>query len=307
LTDSKNEKINIGCLKIFKLLYLLYQDKAYYKDVVEIFKDEIEEKSPNNIQVILNKNMNALKVFGLKIQKENNKYKLCNSIYSMKLTDEDIKSISILENSIKEFPTKEIKDSASAFIKDIVLRMDSENKIKLSNLNNKYDFSFYYKDLKEQINRAEELVKKNAHVDIVYLKNNKNYECGGEIKEVLYDSKNVSIIVTDIIKNERYIIPLSNIIQMLESPSLATGKEPTTTVVYKLKNRLAKTYKIKDNEYSQGFNENGEQTIVCKNEPFDRLLNRLMRYSYNCEIISPKFLREQMKELINEALKRYDK
>ena len=81
MTDSKNEKINIGCLKIFKLLYLLYQDKAYYKDVVEIFKDEIEEKSPNNIQVILNKNMNALKVFGLKIQKENNKYKLCNSIY----------------------------------------------------------------------------------------------------------------------------------------------------------------------------------------------------------------------------------
>lgn len=79
-----------------------------------------------------------------------------------------------------------------------------------------------------------------------------------------------------------------------------------TTVVYKLKNRLAKTYKIKENEYSDGYDESGNLIVINKNEPFDLLLNRLMRYMYNCEIISPKQLRDKMIEKINDTLKNYE-
>ena len=305
MTNPKNEKINIGCLKIFKLLVLLYKDEAYYKDVVEIFKDELEEKSTNNIQVILNKNINVLRVFGIKIRKIKDKYKLCSNLYSMDFADEDIKAINLLINSVKNFPNKETQDNINTLVNDIMLRMSDANKIKLASLQDKYDFSFCYSSTKEQINKAEKLCKDHLYVSLIYIKNNKNHECRGEAKELIFGSKNVSIVIADIIKNEKYIIPLANIIQLKESPSITTNKELTTTVVYKLKNRLAKTYKIKSNEYSQGFDSEGSQTIVCKNEPFEQLLKRLMRYSYNCEIISPKFLREQMKELINEALNRY--
>ena len=287
------------------MLALLYEDKAYYKDVVEIFTDELEEKSTNNIQVILNKNINVLRVFGIKIRKEKNKYKLCSNLYSMKFSDEDIKAINILAKYAKNFPNKDVQDNIALFVNDIMLRMNNSDKIKFTNLQDKYDFTFCYSSTKEQINEAERLCKNHLHVNLIYLKNNKNYECRGEAKELIYDPKNVSIVIADIIKNEQYLIPLSNIIQLKESPSAATNKELTTTVVYKLKNRLAKTYKIKSNEYSQGYDDEGNQTIICKNEPFDKLLSRLMRYSYNCEIISPKFLREQMVELINQALNRY--
>ena len=306
MTNPKNEKINIGCLKIFKLLFLLYEDRAYYKDVVEIFKDEIGEKSSNNIQVILNKNMNALRVFGIKVRKEKNKYRLHSSLYSMNFTPEDIKSINLLNASKDNFPDKDVQNNISHFIKHLILRMNNKDKTQLSKLKTNYDFSFYYSDLKTQIQQAETLCKNGFHVDIIYIKNNNNYECSGEAKEVLYDSKNVSIVISNIIKNEQYVIPLSNILQLKESPLKSTNKELTTTVVYKLKDRLAKTYKLKENEYSRGFDKDGNQTIVCRNEPFDSLLKRLMRYSFSCEILTPKFLREQMKTLIKEALKNYE-
>ncbi len=70
---------------------------------------------------------------------------------------------------------------------------------------------------------------------------------------------------------------------------------------------VAKTYKIKENEYSDGYDEDGNLVVINKNEPFDKLLNRLMRYSYNCEIISPKPLRDKMINKINETLMNYER
>ena len=63
---KNNPKLNDGCIKMFKLLLLLYQDKADYESVKDIFKNDFDdEQSTNNIQVVLNKYLNTLKVFGI--------------------------------------------------------------------------------------------------------------------------------------------------------------------------------------------------------------------------------------------------
>lgn len=285
---------------------LLYEDRAYYQDVIQIFRDELNEKSTNNVQVVLNKYINALKVFGLKISKENNKYKMDNSLYSINFTSEDIHSIGILASSCENFPEDTTCKNITTFLKNLKLRMNNKDKYQLDVIHNNNDFSFYYKDLKQQIEKAEQLCKGEFLVDLIYIKNQQSFKCRGRAKEVIYNSKNVHLEVYDITKNEKLDIPLTNILSIKECPSKLKTMEITTTVVYKLKNRLAKTYKIKENEHSEGFNDKGEQTIICKNEPFDVLLSRLMRYSYNCEIISPKFLRDKMKELIEQTLERYN-
>ena len=78
-----SQKLNDGCIKIFKLLELLYQDKADYQSVINIFIDDFnEDQTTNNIQVVLNKYLNTLKVFGLNVVKENNKFTLFNSFYA---------------------------------------------------------------------------------------------------------------------------------------------------------------------------------------------------------------------------------
>lgn len=305
---KNNKKLNEGCLKIFQLLELLYEDKADYDSVISIFKDEFADQSTNNIQVILNKNMNALKVFGIKVIKENNKYKMLSSLYSMPFTLDDLKAISIITNSIKEFPDEEIDKNILSFINNIQFRMGNEDKNTLNNLsqNRNYDFSFYYSNIKDQVEQCQKICKEGFIINVFYISKGQEISCKCTPQEVLYDTKNAYLKVYDTISRQNLEIPITNILSIAKLPQIAKKVEMTTTVVYKLKNRLAQTYKLKETETSEGLNANGELIVINKGEPFDKLLQRLMRYSYNCEIVSPKNLREEMIKLINETLNNYE-
>ncbi len=305
---KNNKKLNEGCLKIFQLLELLYEDKADYDSVISIFKDEFADQSTNNIQVILNKNMNALKVFGIKVIKENNKYKMLSSLYSMPFTLDDLKAISIITNSIKEFPDEEIDKNILSFINNIQFRMGNEDKNTLNNLsqNRNYDFSFYYSNIKDQVEQCRKICKEGFIINVFYISKGQEISCKCTPQEVLYDTKNAYLKVYDTISRQNLEIPITNILSIAKLPQIAKKVEMTTTVVYKLKNRLAQTYKLKETETSEGLNANGELIVINKGEPFDKLLQRLMRYLYNCEIVSPKNLREEMIKLINETLNNYE-
>ena len=78
-----------------------------------------------------------------------------------------------------------------------------------------------------------------------------------------------------------------------------------TTIVFRIKNRLARNYKLRDWERLDKIEGDGSHVIVNKNEDLNNLLKRIMRYGTECEIISPKFMREDMIELINRTLAKY--
>lgn len=305
---KNNKKLNEGCLKIFHLLELLYNDKADYDSVVSIFKDEIDETSVNTIQVNLNKYFNTLKIFGIKIKKENNKFKLLSSLYSMNFTIEDLKAISLLTTSVNSFPDIDLTQDVNEFLQSLEARMNNEDKNKLNELkqNTPTDNSFYYTDLREQIKECEQVCKENCKITVIYKKRKKEIRCKCTPKDVVYDSKNAYLKVHDYIKHNLIEIPINSILTIIKSPSVASTIEMNTTVIYKLKNRLAKTYKLKEDETSEGFDEDGNQTIINKSGNIDNLIPRLLRYSYDCEIISPKHLREEMKRIINETISLYE-
>ncbi len=304
---TKNKKLNAGCLKIFELLNLLYEDKADYNRVIEIFKDDLVETSTNNVQVVLNKYMNTLKVFGIKVVKQNNKFKLLSSLYSMNFSADDLKAISILANSVQDFPDEDLANDIKSFLNVFELRMSNDDKKVLNALcqNSNYDFSFYYSEMKDQIEQCKNLCTDKLMINVLFIKDGEQVLCKCTPKEVLYDAKKVYLKVYDASKRQNYELPLSSILSISKLPQKANSIEMTTTVVYKLKNKLAKRYVLKDGEVSQGIDENGEQTIVNNGEPFEKLLKRLMRYSFDCEIISPKPLREQMIKMINDTLENY--
>lgn len=302
-----NQKLNNGCIKIFKLLELLYQDKADYQSVIEIFIDDLkEDQTTNNIQVVLNKYINTLKVFGLNIVKENNKFILKNGLYSIPFTQDDLKTIGILTKLSQNFPDKNISQNIQNLLQELDFRMNENDKNKLKNISKNYNFSFYYSDLEEKINYCEQICKENFVIIIIYLKGGKEEKCKCYPKEIFYEPNKAFLNVYDPISHENINIQIDNILTIAKQPQIANSTELATTVVYKLKNRLAKTYKIKENEYSNGLDSEGNLVIINKNEPFDLLLKRLMRYSFNCEIISPKHLRDKMIEQINKTLENYN-
>lgn len=304
---NNNEKLNNGCLKIFKFLELLYEDKAYYEDVINIFKDEIGDKSDNNLQVVLNKHINTLKVFGMKIVKQNNKYVLESGLFTMELTKSDLKSISILSKIAENYPDKKCVKNINDFIKAVELRVNNEDKYLLTNYAKNYNFPFYYQDIKAQIEDCKRICEKNCLTEITYRKNKKILKIKCQPIEIIYDTKTVNILVYDTQKHAQVKISLPNILNIVENPSSCSGKTICTTVVFRLKGKLAKIYKMRPHEYLRNKEPDGSVVIVNKDEPFDELIARLMRYMNLCEIISPQFMRDKMIETINETLNKYKK
>lgn len=284
---------------------LLYEDKAEYSAVCNIFKEDINQ-TDNNIQVVLNKYMNALRVFGIKVVKNKNKFVMENSLYSLPFSLADLKSINLLSASCKDFPDNDTIQSVEKFLQNILIRMSNEDKNKMNNIFNKYDFSFYYSDLRSQIEQCEKVCKEKFVVDIIYINKKQEYKCRCNPKEVLYESKQAYFEVYDINKKEKLEIPISNILSLVILPQKTNPAELSTTVVFKVKGPLAKNYKLKANEYSNGFDKDGSQIIVNKNEPFDKLFARLIRYGTKCEIMTPKFLRNDFIKLIDDMLDKYN-
>ena len=265
--------MNDGCIKIFKLIKLLYEDKADYQSVIDIFIDDFnEDQTTNNIQVVLNKYLNTLKVFGLNVVKENNKFILKNGLYSIPFSNDDLISIGILTKLSENFPDKDISQNIQKLLQELNFRMDESHKNKLKNISKNYNFSFFYSNLEEKIDYCKQICKENFVVVIIYLKNNEEVKCKCTSKEIIYEPEGAFLKVYDAISHENINIPITNILTISKQPQIANSTELTTTVVYKLKNRLAKTYKIKENEYSDGYDKDGNLTIINKNEPFDILL-----------------------------------
>ena len=160
--------------------------------------------------------------------------------------------------------------------------------------------------MKEKIKHCQQICQDKYITEVFYIHNSQEVRCKCTPKEILYGPQEVYLRIYDIVKRENVDIPISNILSIIKQPQIANSTELTTTVVYKLKNRLAKTYNLKENERTNGIDEKGELIVVNKNEDFDNLISRLMRYAGNCEIMSPKPIREKMQAVINETLANYE-
>jgi predicted DNA-binding transcriptional regulator YafY len=102
-----------------------------------------------------------------------------------------------------------------------------------------------------------------------------------------------------------YEIPVENIKSINQLPTSGNSAVMPTTIVFRIKNRLAKNYKMRPWESLEKIEENGNLIIINKNEDLQFLLKRLMRYGVECEIISPKFFKEEMINQINKTLSNY--
>lgn len=283
---------------------MLYEDKANYNDVMQIFTDDDKDKQ----HVMLNKFINTFKVFGIKIKKVDNKFIMQNNPFGLKLDLNDIRAINLFEKFTEILPKGKTKSNMEAFLKMIESKFDDKASELYATINSKNtaDFSFYYSDFRDQIEKCEMLCQDNSIVDLKYLNKGKTIHCRCHAKQMIYDNKNAYIQVYKLNDRQLENILLSNIIVIERIPNQQSRMEIQTSVTYKIRGRLAKAYNIKENEYVQETFEDGSKIIVSKNEPTEQILQRLIRYSNDCVILTPKYLRTKMIDMINDTLKNYE-
>lgn len=283
---------------------MLYEDKAYYNDVMRIFTEDENDKE----HVILNKYLNTLKVFGIKVKKENNKFILLNNSFGLTFDIDDVKSVNIFEQFAKALPNGKTKNNLESFLKMILSRFDDKTNELYTTINStsNSDFSFYYTAQREQIEKCERFCQDNLNVDIKYLKKGKTYYAYAKAKQVIYDNKTAYLQIYKLQDSQLENIAIQNIISLTQSNNVENPMEITPTVTYKIKGRLAKAYNLKENEYVRETLDDGSKIIVNRNEPADQILYRLIRYSNDCVILAPNSLKNKMIDMINETLKNYE-
>ena len=68
MTKKLTEKYNDSCIKIFEFIKMLYNGEVEFKTVLDHFSDG-QYDGTSNTHVTLNKYLNTLKIFGIKVKK----------------------------------------------------------------------------------------------------------------------------------------------------------------------------------------------------------------------------------------------
>lgn len=302
-----SEKYNEACIKIFNMLKLLSGGTAAYEDIIEIFNPD--ESSPNSgAHVILNKYLNTLKIFGININKSKNIYYLQNSFFSLNLDKNDVQMLQLMKSSGDILSNDKQKEQYDSFIKDIEMRLTSVSREMLHDSNDESNIkrSEYFTQYRDIIARCETYCFENQKLEVSFSHENKEYKVICNPREITYKSKKAYLSVFNHLSRQIFEVPVDSIISIKQMPVISKGREIAMTVVYKIRNSLAKAYRLKEWESTDGkIDEDGWLTIVNNNEDFDVLIKRLMRYDYNCKVVSPKNFKERMITTIDDTLANY--
>lgn len=302
-----SEKYNDSCIKIFSLIKLLLNDDAEYSKVMSIFAEEASANI-STFPVILNKYLNTLKIFGIKVKKVKNKYYLLNMPFNIDFTANDVKAVQLLKSACEMIPNAKSKEILLTFIKAVEMRYNETAKSVVTsfNIDMHPDLTFYFSKFHDQILECEKLCSEKKKLEILYLTEDKESTIICSPKEVKYQNRKVCFSVFNQLSRQVFDIPLDNIKSIKQLPTLSSTQNVSMSVVYKLKGRLAEAYKLKEWEYSNGYDSNGNLIVVNSNEDPDVLLSRLMKYGENCILVTPKFMKDRMRELIEKVLNNYN-
>ena len=306
MTDKLPEKYNDSCVKMFQFLQMMTEDCADYDRVIELFSGSKEGK--NNPSVTLNKYLNTMKIFGLKIKKYNKKYHLLNPPVTIDLDRQEQDVVKLLNEFMEVFPSGKNKKNFLELLEKVYIFLPGGAKeilqAKISEDNS--NFKYYLSEYKNLIEECENYCSDKLQLKITF-KNEQGLQetVTATPQEVKYNKRKVCFSVFNTLSREICDIPVNDIIKILQLPSKSGETYLSMTVVFKLKSRLAKNYKLKPGETSKGYDAAGHLVIVNKNEDHSELLKRLLRYGTDCEVISPKAFKNKMKELIQNILCNY--
>ena len=195
------------------------------------------------------------------------------------------------------------------FINALEIRYDSETQQIATELDSDedLDFSFYFKNLKEKFDEFEQYIEDNQILEVTYTgEGNEEKKVTGKPLDLIFEKRKALIKIYNHRDSKLYDIPLENIRSVFQSPQKSgMPVANTTSVVFKLRGRLAQNYKLRPHEYSKGTDSSGNLIVVNTNEDINSLLHRLMRYGTNCAVCTPVAIKEQMKELLDKTIANY--
>lgn len=167
-------------------------------------------------------------------------------------------------------------------------------------------FKNNYSKYEEKIKEYEKYCKDNLKLKILYRETTEiQATVIIEPKCINYKANQIFIQGFNPISAQNQDINFDEIIEVSQLPLKANISSVTSSITFKLYGKLANGYRLHDGERLLKTNEDGTTLIINPIEDEKLLLKRLLRYGTLCEVISPKKVRANMKNLISKTLAQY--
>lgn len=299
----KNIKIANAGYRVLEILKELVNRPLSLSDLLL----SIEETTDENFrQELILKYINTLRLLDLNVVKIGKKYCLQNSIEKMDFDKQNLSLFLFLKDYSQKINHENLKDNLIEILQVLERTFSCKTKKLISS--NKILAYHLKKPLEIRDNNIEKYKKycdEKQKIDIIYKNENINeiFYRLAPIK-VIYKNGKAVLVTYDSADNCYKEFFAENIVSSKQSPQ----KQPnsySSSVLFKIKNRLAKSYILKEGETVLEYTDN---YIVVSNKTEDKelLIRRLLRYYNECEIIYPEACRKRLVELITQMEQLYD-
>lgn len=301
-----SKKTGDTSVRVLDTLKFLSQNNASIQDIIKYF-EKIDPKNRTYTNEVILKYINTLKVFGFRFAKDKDKYILLNSPEVFEFNQKDLTSIQLIEKFSSIFPEERVKSNINGFLQELEKRFSDNTRLLAHNLKRpELKLESNYSKYSQKIKEYEKYCLDGQRLKITYKKNNIENSIIVEPNDLKYTKNEIYLSVYNPISAQVQDIKFESIINVEQLPLKSNFKTLLSSVTFELKDRLAKAYKLHEGEKLLQIKTDGNIVILNQNEDHSLLLRRLLRYGENCEVISPKSLREEMKELIKSIIKNYN-
>ena len=273
-------------MQVLKTLQVLLQGNYTMQELVSILNENENEPLFNNS--VISKYINTCRYCGIDIPKIHNKYFVASMPFGLELDVKDTDLLERLQNIIRQEMSKKNNKIFDGFIEKIN-RFSNKKISRVEKATYQISVEMFERAIKEK--RKIRLMFKNKAIwdciplNIAENKGKNFFHVLANGHEKMVDTERVSGI------------------EVLSDKFVKNYSEQV--VVFELKTPLAQRYSLRENERLIKPFDGKSITVSNHGEGKEILLSRLLRYDDKCEIINPKIYREEMKEIIDSALRNY--
>lgn len=302
----KNKKIADSGLRILEVLKALSKSPLSIDEMLKLIADN-EEIETVYTRETFNKYINTLKLAGFEIHKIDNKYVMTNTLNLINLSNENIRVFKFLRKYAEKIYLNETNQEVIGFLDIVEKTLDKDTEKRF--LKNKRSIGLKNFDLKipsDIVKKYENFCNEQQKLNLTVLENNQENEYKIDPRKIKYEKEFVYLLGYDYVNDEFKKIKIKDIKKCKQLPQKSPENKSSKYITYRLKNRLAKSYVLKENEKLVNIENDNELLISNTNEDINSLFSRLLRYGENCEIVYPKSVRESFKSYIDKILEIYD-
>lgn len=298
-------KKNDTGIRVLEILKMLIKEPISADQLIK----EIESRS--NIESIYNKEtllkyFNTLELVGLKIRKKkDNKYFLENLPVSIDLTEEEIKVLCLIEGYVKKLYQKRLEVPLTELINNLEKSFSKETLFIYQSIraNNRMQTDIDFLSNASLIRKFEKYCLDAQKLKIEYQSKSSRISETFivEPKNIIYDADVVYILVYNPALAQNQKLLLENIKSVNQLPQKINFSTTPNAVVFELKGRLAKAYKLKSDEKIINYNPN---KVIVSNSAEDKniLFKRLLKYGEHCKILQPKSAQREFLTMVDKVM-----